>query len=340
MWLPVDLVLAALLSSAFELASVAERGWAFGRRRSFRPRPRLLLRTGAGAITRAGVFPRRRVCRERGQARTAPRIPVPVAQAVGAVVVLNRCSDWRLVTATSGHTAPAAAQGDPVPGPNQARLMRMLPSGYSPGSCEPATTPPRALAKIVCTHNGDPAGPTAATYTLSPKKRRYGRFSTISCAAQPSSRARETFSRPNPGAATPRPSKSAARWRAATASQRSPGTTEPTSRPATSMPIELGRRSTSSTNDGRRTPDALRPGPPRRLPAPTRRTPRRRRDPQTRSPRVRVSARRGCAVWRDHDDESAHHSTVCDTVALHRGDVGRPVALRLPQRRGVAGERG
>ena len=47
--------------------------------------------------------------------------------------------------------------------------------------------------------------------------------------------------------------------------------------------------------------------------------------------------RRGCAVWRDHDDESAHHSTVCDTVALHRGDVGCPVALRLPQRRGVAG---
>ena len=83
MWLPVDLVLAALLSSAFKLAWVAERGWAFGRRRSFRPRPRLLLRTGAGAITRAGVFPRRRVCRERGQARTAPRIPVPVAQAVG-----------------------------------------------------------------------------------------------------------------------------------------------------------------------------------------------------------------------------------------------------------------
>jgi hypothetical protein len=47
---------------------------------------------------------------------------------------------------------------------------------------------------------------------LSPKKLRYGRFSTISCAAQPSSRARETFSRPDPGAATPRPSKSAARW--------------------------------------------------------------------------------------------------------------------------------
>ena len=60
-------------------------------------------------------------------------------------------------------------------------------------------------------------------------------------------------------------------------------------RPATSMPIELGRRSTSSTNGGRRTPDVPRPGPPRRLPTPTRQTPRRRRDPQTRSPRVRVA---------------------------------------------------
>ena len=75
--------------------------------------------------------------------------------------------------------------------------MHMLLSGYSPGS-RTCTTPPRALAKIVCTHNGDPAGPTAATYTLSPKKRRYGRFSTISCAAQPSSRARETFQSPGP----------------------------------------------------------------------------------------------------------------------------------------------
>ena len=104
------------------------------------------------------------------------------------------------------------AQGDPVPRPNQARVMRMLPSGYCPGSCEPATTPPRALAKTVCTHNGDPAG--------SPTKLRYGRFSTISCAAQPSSRALEKFSRPDPGAATPRPSKSAARWCAANAVDR------------------------------------------------------------------------------------------------------------------------
>ena len=91
------------------------------------------------------------------------------------VLTVAAIGGWLLLR-PSGHTAPTAgpapatAQGDPVPGPNQARLMRMLPSGYSPGSCEPATTPPRALAKTVCTHNGDPAGPTAATYTLVAEK--------------------------------------------------------------------------------------------------------------------------------------------------------------------------
>jgi hypothetical protein len=167
----------------------------------------------------------------------------------------------------------------------------MLLSGYSPGSREPATTPPRALAKIVCTHNGDPAGPTATTYTLVAEKASLRplfddlpRGSTIvTCPgniqspgpwpqrhAQPSQRHAGVQLRPRGGHLGP-PSQPA--------------------RPATSMPIELGRRSTSSTNGGRRTPDVPRPGPPRRLPTPTRQTPRRRRDPQTRSPRVRV------AVW-------------------------------------------
>ncbi len=91
------------------------------------------------------------------------------------VLTVAAIGGWLLLR-PSGHTAPTAgpapatAQGDPVPGHNQARLMRMLPSGYSAGSCEPATTPPRALAKTVCTHNGDPAGPTAATYTLVAEK--------------------------------------------------------------------------------------------------------------------------------------------------------------------------
>ena len=68
------------------------------------------------------------------------------------------------------------------------------------------------LAKIVCTHNGDPAGPTATTYTLVAEKASLRplfddplRGSTIvTCPGD--------ISRPDPGAATPRPSKSAARW--------------------------------------------------------------------------------------------------------------------------------
>ena len=169
--------------------------------------------------------------------------------------------------------------------------MRMLPSGYSAGSCEPATTPPRALAKTVCTHNGDPAGPTAATYTLVAEK----------------ASLRPLFDDPLRGSTIvtcPGNIQSPGPWRRNATPQQVSGTlvcsyglaavtwtTEPTCSSATSMPIELGRRSTSSTNGGRRTPDVLRPGPPRRLPTPTRQTPRRRRDPQTRFPRVRV------AVW-------------------------------------------
>jgi hypothetical protein len=56
----------------------------------------------------------------------------------------NRCSDWRVVTTTSvrAHSGrrPGAGHRARRPGAraNHARLMRMLPSGYSPGSCEPA----------------------------------------------------------------------------------------------------------------------------------------------------------------------------------------------------------
>ena len=139
----------------------------------------------------------------------------------------NRCSDWRLVTTTSvrAHSGRRPDAGHRARRPG-ARAQPGAPDAYSPiwllpGSCEPAATPPRALAKTVCTHNGEPAGPTAEPTHLSPTKLRYGRFSTISCAAQPSSRALETFSRPDPGAATPRPSKSAARWCAVNAVDRS-----------------------------------------------------------------------------------------------------------------------
>ena len=159
--------------------------------------------------------------------------------------------------------------------------MRMLPSGYSAGSCEPATRP-----RQNCLHaERRPRRATAATYTLVAEKASLRplfddplRGSTIvTCPG--------TLSRPGP-------------WRCNAAPQHVSGTlvcsyglaavtwtTEPTCSSATSMPIELGRRSTSSTSGGRRTPDVLRPGPPRRLSAPTRRTPRR-RSSQGRSPRL------------------------------------------------------
>ena len=347
MWLPVDLVLAALLSSTFELAWVAERG---GLSADGDPSD---LDTDSSYVPALAPSPapafssRRRVmARARASAHRSPdsRAGRPSGRRGRRS---NRCSDWRLVTATSvrAHSAdrrPGAGHRArrPRAGPNQARLMRMLPSGYSPGSREPATTPPRALAKIVCTHNGDPR--RAHGGNLHPCRRK-----SVATAAFRRSPARLNHRH------VPGKHQSPGPWRRNATPQQVSGTlvcsyrlaavtwtTEPTCSSATSMPIELGRRSTSSTNGGRRTPDVLRPGPPRRLPTPTRRTPRRRRDAQTRSPRVRVAARRGCAVWRDHDDESAHHSTVYDTGALHRGDVGRPVPLRLPQRRGVAGERG
>jgi hypothetical protein len=75
---------------------------------------------------------------------------------------------------------------------------------------------PKLSARTTAT----PPGPRRQPTHLLPTKPRYGRFSMISCEAQPSSRALETFSRPDPGAATPRPSKSAARWCVANAVDR------------------------------------------------------------------------------------------------------------------------
>jgi hypothetical protein len=159
--------------------------------------------------------------------------------------------------------------------------MHMLLSGYSPGSREPATTPPRALAKIVCTHNGDPAGPTATTYTLVAEKASLRplfddlpRGSTIvTCPgniqspgpwpqrhAQPSQRHAGVQLRPRGGHLGP-PSQPARQLRPCQSSWAG-------AQPA--LPTVVGALLT------------LRPGPPRRLPTPTRRTPRRPRDPQTR----------------------------------------------------------
>ena len=192
--------------------------------------------------------------------------------------------------------------------------MHMLLSGYSPGSREPATTPPRALAKIVCTHNGDPAGPTATTYTLVAEKASLRplfddlpRGSTIvTCPgniqspgpwpqrhAQPSQRHAGVQLRPRGGHLGP-PSQPARQRRPCQSSWAGAQPAQPTVVGALLTPCDQGRHDgcphrLGGRQEGRVT---LKLG----------------------SPRVRVSTRRGCAVWRDHDDESAHHSTVCDTA--------------------------
>ena len=160
--------------------------------------------------------------------------------------------------------------------------MHMLLSGYSPGSREPAMTPPRAHQN--CLH-AQRRPRRAHGDNLHPCRRK-----SVATAAFRRSPARLN-QRHVPGKHSV--ARTLAPHRHAPASQRHAGVqlrprgghlgppSQP-ARPATSMPIELGRRSTSSTNGGRRTPDVLRPGRPRRLPTPTRRTPRRPRDPQTR----------------------------------------------------------
>ena len=227
-----------------------------------------------------------------------------------------------------------------MPGPNKARLNAYAPIWLLPRiarTChDTATCSPKLSARTTAT----PPGPRRQPTPLSPKKRRYGRFSTISRAAQhrhvpgkhsvartlapqrhaqPSQRHAGVQLRPRGGHLGP-PSQPARQRRPCRSSWAGAQPARPTVVGALLTPCDQGRHDgcphrLGGRQEGRVT---LKLG----------------------SPRVRVAARRGCAVWRDHDDESAHHSTVCDTGALHRGDVGRPVPLRLPQRRGVAGERG
>ena len=113
-----------------------------------------------------------------------------VALAVGAVVVLTVAAigGWLLLR-PSGHTAPTAgpapatAQGDPVPGPNQARLMRISHLAAPPDRANLPRHRHVPSPKLSARTTATPPGPRRQPTPLSPKKLRYGRFSTISRAA-------------------------------------------------------------------------------------------------------------------------------------------------------------
>jgi serine/threonine protein kinase len=82
-----------------------------------------------------------------------------VTAVVGFVVWSQRPSP----APTAGPTAPAPA---PVNGEAETRLTLLLPAGYPPGSCTPATAPAGAAAVLSCGATIEPNGPSSATYTL------------------------------------------------------------------------------------------------------------------------------------------------------------------------------
>ncbi|BBY35158.1 hypothetical protein BST33_01305 [Mycolicibacter minnesotensis] len=69
-------------------------------------------------------------------------------------------------------TRSAAGASEPTttvsPAEAQARLLKLLPSGYPPGTCTPATPSGGAIAEVTCGRNVDVDGPPTATYTLFP----------------------------------------------------------------------------------------------------------------------------------------------------------------------------
>lgn len=71
-------------------------------------------------------------------------------------------------TTTSAATRSPTRASVPPLAESQSRLFSLLPQGYPPDTCRPATLPQDALAAVSCDKNADPGGPQSATYTLFP----------------------------------------------------------------------------------------------------------------------------------------------------------------------------
>ncbi|OBB79210.1 serine/threonine protein kinase [Mycobacterium colombiense] len=105
------------------------------------------------------------------------RWPVVAAAAVVAVAICS-VGVWLVLKPTSqpqhrpssGKTAPPSTA---APSGDQARLISLLPPGYLPGTCTPATPESGsiwvpAVAMVTCGQNTQPGGPARATYGLFP----------------------------------------------------------------------------------------------------------------------------------------------------------------------------
>ena len=101
---------------------------------------------------------------------TANRTLVLVA-AVAAVLVIIAAVVWLLLPASPPDPAapsPAVTTSQAAPAREDlARLTRLLPAGYPPGSCRPAAAADAGVAAVLsCGPNRDPGGPATATYVL------------------------------------------------------------------------------------------------------------------------------------------------------------------------------
>ncbi|MGB8390623.1 protein kinase domain-containing protein, partial [Mycobacterium sp.] len=109
--------------------------------------------------------------------RQRKRRPIVAAVAVLIVAAVSVVGIWLMMRpsgdrgkASVGNAAPPAS---PAPSDAQARLLSLLPPGYVPGACTPATPEPgsiwvNAVAMVSCGQNNQPGGPTHATYGLFP----------------------------------------------------------------------------------------------------------------------------------------------------------------------------
>ncbi|MBE1552248.1 serine/threonine-protein kinase [Mycobacterium sp. OAS707] len=96
----------------------------------------------------------------------SPRLVVVAIGAMALLAAVVSVVVW--LPRSSPPTTERSATPEPIPLNNeaQARLKLMLPLGYPPGRCIPASTPAGAQAVLSCGANLESGGPTSATYTL------------------------------------------------------------------------------------------------------------------------------------------------------------------------------
>jgi serine/threonine-protein kinase len=108
--------------------------------------------------------------------RKRGRWPI-LAGVAGVIIVAVGVGTWLLMSPSSDHSTTSGAKTAPpssrATSDDEAKLLSLLPSGYSSGACTPTTPDPGgiwvgATTVVSCGPNTQPGGPTRATYGLFP----------------------------------------------------------------------------------------------------------------------------------------------------------------------------